>query len=164
MLEKSGKFVSLKSGNHDCFYGVILFSEFKKRNCFYKFCTNFCGSESDVALTFVFTFAVCVQSLSYKSSGNSSYKISDDRYSVQSDNKKFTFYCRDKDNNSAIVPPLEVHVDVISSTAQYHRGGSVESTDNGHGKSSASHGSPTSSRSVNFATSADESSTRRSKR
>ena len=70
---------------------------------------------------------------------------------------------RDKDNNSAIVPPLEVHVDVISSTVQYHRGGSVESTDNGPSKTSGSHGSPTSSRSVNFATT-DESSTRRSKR
>ena len=73
------------------------------------------------------------------------------------------FYYRDKDNNSAIVPPLEVHVDVISSTVQYHRGGSVESTDNGQSKTSGSHGSPTSSRSVNFATT-DDSTTRRSKR
>ena len=70
------------------------------------------------------------------------------------------YICRDKDNNSVILPPLEVHVDVVSSTARFHNNGDHAETSQGR---IANPGSPTSSRSVNFAIDSDNS-TRRSKR
>jgi hypothetical protein len=54
---------------------------------------------------------------------------------------------KDKDNQSAVIPPLEVHVDVVSNTARYRHGSG--SADPGTARS-AGNGSPTSSRSVSF--------------
>ncbi len=80
-------------------------------------------------------------------------------YKYMSNNKSL-YICRDKDNNSVILPPLEVHVDVVSSTARFHNSGDHAETSQGR---IANPGSPTSSRSVNFAIDSDNS-TRRSKR
>ncbi len=59
----------------------------------------------------------------------------------------FGFCFRDKDNNSAVVPPLEVQVDINASSASYRNSACAG---DGSAKTTPAHGSPTSSRSVNF--------------